>query len=171
MKGKLYIFVLCILLTCSCARSLESTDIIGPGDPLPSFSVKLSDGHTVTTDSLRGAPALLIFFNTHCGTCRKELPRLQKLHRSIPLRMLAIGREESDQSIRRFWQENGLTIPYAPQAGRRIYNQFAIRYIPRLYLTDSTGRIHKVFRSTTRNRQIRKEWKRLTRHTMTPPSN
>ena len=95
----------------------------------------------------------------------KELPRLEKLHQSIPLRMLAISREEPDSSIRHFWQANNLSIPYAPQAGRQIYRQFAIRYIPRLYLTDSTGCIRHVFRSVTPNRKIRKAWKKLSSST------
>lgn len=164
MKKTAYIFILCWTLISSCARNLESsTDIVRPGTPLPNFSVQSSDGRTITTDSLRGQPALLIFFHTHCPTCRKELPRLEKLHQSIPLRMLAISREEPDSSIRQFWQANHITIPYAPQAGRQVYHQFAIRYIPRLYLTDSTGRVRYVFRSITRNRKIHKAWKDLTR--------
>lgn len=162
MKGIASVFALCTILLSSCARNLESTtDVVRPGDRLPNFSIQMSDGRTITTDSLCGRPALLIFFNTHCATCRKELPRLEKLHQSIPLRMLAISREEPDSSIRHFWQANNLSIPYAPQAGRQIYRQFAIRYIPRLYLTDSTGCIRHVFRSVTPNRKIRKAWKKL----------
>lgn len=164
MNIRLYLPALAFVLCSGCATRLQrSTDVARTGQPVPYFSLTLSDSSRVTPDSLLGAPALLIFFNTRCGACRQELPQLQKLYGRIPLRMLAISREEADSSIRRFWQANGLTFPYAAQAGREVYNRFAVRYIPRLYLIDAKGYTRRIFRSSTRNGQIRRAWKKLTR--------
>ncbi len=48
-------------------------------------------------------------------------------------RMLAISREENEESVAAYWAANGLLIPYSPQEDRRIYNLFATSIIPRIY--------------------------------------
>lgn len=161
MKGIASVFALCTILLSSCARSLESTtDVVRPGDRSRTSAYRcLTDGQLRPTAFAAVPPCS--YSSTRTAPPAEGAARLEKLHQSIPLRMLAISREEPDSSIRHFWQANNLSIPYAPQAGRQIYRQFAIRYIPRLYLTDSTGCIRHVFRSVTPNRKIRKAWKKL----------
>ena len=86
MNIRLYLPALAFVLCSGCATRLQrSTDVARTGQPVPYFSLTLSDSSRVTPDSLLGAPALLIFFNTRCGACRQELPQLQKLYGRIPL--------------------------------------------------------------------------------------
>ena len=102
-------------------------------------TVDVIDGPTRTlfnTNSLQGS-TVIIFFNTGCKDCQRELPELNAYylrHRDEPgFRMVAIAREESEESISAYWLEHGLSIPYSPQTDRRIYNLFATSIIPRIY--------------------------------------
>ena len=58
--------------------------------------------------------------------------------------MVAIAREETEESIQAFWEAHGLSIPYSPQSDRRVYNLFAIITIPRVYFCTHSGLINWV---------------------------
>ena len=123
----------------------DSEDRIKVGDRLPSFSVDVVDGDTTyvfSSDSLTGR-TVIVFFNTTCRDCQRELPELNDYylrHRDEPgFQMVAIAREESKSDIAVYWQTNGLSIPYSPQDDRHIYNLFASLTIPRVYICLSSG--------------------------------
>ena len=125
----------------------DDTDLVGVGDRLPSFSVEVVDDatrYTFSSDALTG-PTVIIFFNTGCSDCQRELPVLNdyyQQHRSEPgFQMVAIAREETEESIRAYWEAHNLSIPYSPQGDRRVYNLFATITIPRVYFSSHTGLI------------------------------
>ena len=151
VKHLLWLLLLpCFLTACVVDGDTDEADaddssIIRVGDRLPSFTVDVIDGSSRTlfnSNSLQGS-TVIIFFNTGCKDCQRELPELNDyylLHRDEPgFRMVAIAREESEESISAYWLEHGLSIPYSPQSDRRIYNLFATLTIPRVYFCNSDG--------------------------------
>ena len=54
------------------------------GDKLPVFSVTMNDGRVVTHESLRGKVSFIVFFNTGCKDCRRELPVIQQIYEHHP---------------------------------------------------------------------------------------
>ncbi len=134
----------------SCVYDKEEPEIsIQVGDPLPRFSVTLLDGERFSTDELAGSEIenlVILFFNTNCPDCQRELPQAQLLYDRIladetlsrTTRLICIAREEDAASIREYWAANGLTLPASPQPDRTVYNLFASTGIPRLYLAQPT---------------------------------
>lgn len=122
------------------------------GDSLPAFSVTLNTGETVTSESLRGKVPVIVFFNTSCPDCQKELPVVQKVYKALTASpdvfIMAIAREEGAEAISAYWKENNLTIPWSAQPDRKVYNLFANSVIPRLYIADSKGIITASFGDT-----------------------
>ena len=58
-------FVFCIVLfSGGCVADEEPRSYVAPGDTLPYFSVVMDNGETLTTDSLRDSPSLVMFFTT-----------------------------------------------------------------------------------------------------------
>lgn len=119
------------------------------GDRLPEFEITLNNGDMVTTESLRGSESVIVFFNTSCIDCRRELPELQKLYdeflmQNRPVCFMCISREEGAAAVAKFWDENHFTMPYSAQTDRRIYNLFASSGIPRLYEVDKDLVIKRV---------------------------
>ena len=124
MKTIIYsILLLSMLVGCAIDNdddSSESEELVKVGDRLPSFSVDVIDGashYEFSSDRLTGR-TMIVFFNTSCSDCQRELPVLNEYylqHVSEPgFQMVAIAREESAESIAAFWQTNHLSIPYSP---------------------------------------------------------
>lgn len=125
----------------------DESSIVRVGDRLPVFSVEVTDGseHSVfNSNSLEGT-TVIVFFNTSCQDCQRELPELNAYYlrhcQDQGFRMVAIAREESEESIAAFWQAHQLAIPYSPQPDRSIYNLFALSTIPRAYRCATDGTI------------------------------
>lgn len=115
------------------------------GDKLPSFFVEVVNGDSrrmFFSKALTGK-TVLVFFHTGCVDCQRELPLLNDYylrHRDeVGFQMVAIAREESEESILRFWQQHSLSIPYSPQSDRAIFNLFASSTIPRVYICSPQG--------------------------------
>ncbi len=149
-----YILLLSLAVGCSSVVDDEENEVkeyVKVGDRVPAFSVEAvcDDGTTATfsTAALTGE-TVIVLFHTSCGDCQRALPRLNDYflqNRSKPgFQMVAISREESAESIATFWKAQGLSIPYSPQADRRIYNLFASSIIPRVYFCSSEGIVSKV---------------------------
>lgn len=104
-----------------------------------------------STTQLTGE-TVIVLFNTSCSDCQRELPRLNEYylqHRADEgFEMVAISREEGEESVAAFWKEYNLSIPYFPQTDRRIYNLFATSLIPRVYYVSPEGIITHVFIET-----------------------
>lgn len=141
-NGYIHGFLLSLLLMLgSCAMNDDevagTTVGLQPGDEVAEFAVTLSDGSPFTSQSLRGVVGVIVFFNTLCPDCRSELPVVDRLQAEFPdVVFIAIARDEGAESIARFWDDEGLSLPYAP-AGAMPYSLFAASGIPRIYVTRS----------------------------------
>lgn len=124
---------------------------IGVGDACPEFVVELDDGTAVSTADLAGRRTMMVFFNTSCADCRRELPEIQKVAdclaadggegadagalagRGIP-QVICVSRGEGAASVAAYWEAAGLTLPYSPQDDAAVYRLFAESEIPRVYI-------------------------------------
>lgn len=129
-----------LLLASSCVTEDEPASAsLQPGDKCPSFSIEMNTGSVISSESLKGKKSLIVFFNTSCGDCQKELPEIQKVYdyiqsQDLPVNLICISRAESAESIEKYWTSNGLTLPYSAQKDKAVYNLFASSVIPRTYL-------------------------------------
>ena len=115
------------------------------GDQVPDFELTNTDGTPFNTADLRGKVIVLNFFATWCGPCKMELTHLQdvwdEFRNNRDFRMLVVGREESDDGLRAFQQEQGFNFPMASDPDRSIFDKFASQSIPRTYLISRQGTI------------------------------
>ena len=144
MIGKKVLYTLLVALTVwltGCIGEKEEPEwYLHAGDVLPQFEVTTIDGRSVGSADSYSAELIIVFFNTTCPDCRKELPVLQRQYeenlklpeaeRSI---YICISREEGAADVERYWTENNLTLPVSPQRDRRIYSMFASIGIPRIF--------------------------------------
>ncbi|MCH5225723.1 MAG: TlpA family protein disulfide reductase [Muribaculaceae bacterium] len=122
---------------------------LAAGDMLPEFSVVMNNGTLVSTSGLKGKTSAIIFFNTGCFDCRRELPVVEKLwlafKDSPEVEIIPISREETAEDIKSYWDENGFTMPWSAQENREIYSKFAASGIPRIYISNPSGVITSVY--------------------------
>ncbi len=147
-----------MLGSCSMSDSEDSDEVVERvkvGDRVPSFTAEMvgAGGSTFTFSSadLKGE-TVIVFFNTWCKDCQRELPRLNDYylqHREDEgFQMVAISRAEAGENVADFWADNGLQIPYSAQEDRHIYDLFASSVIPRVYFCSAQGIVTKVFIET-----------------------
>lgn len=128
----------------ACVNDPEGGVLLEIGDAMPWFEAVTLDGDTVTPESLAGDESVIVFFNTECSDCRRELPQIQhKADSEMPLgvRYICISREEGREKVERYWSENGFTMPVSPQTTRDIYSRFAKSGIPVTFRFDSNLRL------------------------------
>lgn len=118
------------------------------GDSLPDFEVVMSDGTTVSDDSLKGNVSVVVFFNTTCPDCQKVLPVVQEIYDEYcpkDVRFAVISREDTSENIKSYWEKNALNMPYSVQKTRKVYEKFARSAIPRIYINDKNGVIRYIY--------------------------
>ena len=81
---KVGFLIFCLFAMCSMAGKAQdvvadSTGyIVKVGEMAPDFTVKLTDGKSITLSGLRGKVVMLQFTASWCGVCRKEMPFIEK---------------------------------------------------------------------------------------------
>lgn len=141
------LYGLLMLFVCTSQGCISDKEPEGPslkvGDSLPVFSVEMNNGEIITTQSLKGHVSVIVFFNTGCPDCQKELPVIQALWElykdSELVKIVPIAREESAKEIEAYWKANDLTMPFSPQENRDVYSKFAPSVIPRIYISNTEG--------------------------------
>lgn len=133
-----------------CVKDEPDGRTLRPGDGVPEFTVTLQDGSSWSSSSMRGRGAVLVFFNTECADCRRELPQVQAAYeecsaKGMPVDFICIAREQTAADISGWWDSHGLTMPYSPQPDRALYNLFASVGIPRVYVVSPRGGITSAY--------------------------
>lgn len=154
-KVVFFIAVCAALLVGGCVKEADEPEYsLGAGDPVPVFSVELNDNSTWSSADMNGRCAVLVFFNTECGDCRRELPQVQMAYEEcmrlgLTVDFVCIAREQTAGPVAAWWESEGLTLPYSPQPDRRVYNLFASVGIPRIYVVDPSGTITAAYTPET----------------------
>ncbi len=131
-------------INASSAKQLAETSMVQVGDPVPQFSLTTVDGNDFLLPD-NGKVTLINFFATWCGPCQIELPHIEQIwlanKNDQHFRLLVIGREETNESVREYRDNKGFTFPIAADPDREVYSLFASESIPRTLVVSPDGRI------------------------------
>ena len=108
----------------------------------PAFSGRTLDGRLSLND-IRGQVILLNFWASWCAECRPEMPVLERLHRELGQRGLAvvgINAREDAATVRRYATQLGLTFPLVLDVDGRINDQYGVIGLPTTFLIGRDGR-------------------------------
>ena len=104
-------------------RGRETPQALRTGQPLPAFDAVDEDGNTVSSASLRGAPAVLLFVRgSWCPFCSKQVKDLTRVYKEITdagARLILVTSRPLDTTRRvadlfgvdfEFWLDEGLEV-------------------------------------------------------------
>jgi len=117
------------------------------GEAAPKFQLNALDGTTVTLDQHAGKqPVVIDFWATWCGPCVRALPMLQNLAERYQDKaaFYAVNIREDRQTVRRFIDDNQLTLPVLFDTDGSVAETFNVRGIPQTVLIDTEGRVFSV---------------------------
>ncbi len=122
------------------------------GAKAPAFSAQTIDGthQTKGLADYAGDVVILNVWATWCGPCKAEMPTLEQLYRSYGprgLRIVAVSIDEtaSDDSIRTYARNMGLTFEILHDPQYRIEQSYQVVGYPESYVIDRDGVIRKVW--------------------------
>jgi len=113
VKGRRRIFltVLVPMLLAGCGQS-KLPDRLTEGQPFPPLTLSDIDGKKVPLSSFHGKLVVLNVWATWCPPCRKELPSLQRLSRTLDAQRFAVvglSLDQDEVAMREYLIDKGVT--------------------------------------------------------------
>jgi peroxiredoxin len=114
------------------------------GEPVPDFALQTFDGNNISRSVLKGKPLMLIFWNTWCSDCKRELPKINRLALrlgpgGVPILAVNTGLNDSESKARVYWKKYGYAFPVAFDHNFKIGTAFRVPGVPTILLVDSKG--------------------------------
>jgi thiol-disulfide isomerase/thioredoxin len=117
----------------------------------PSFELVTLAGETYSKESLKGRPALLVFWAPWCKVCQRELPMLAQFYakeKPSQLTMISIGFADFRGNVEDYVKSHQTTFvfPTAFDEENWVSQAFRVNATPTYVLLDSQGSIILVHR-------------------------
>ncbi|MBM4133846.1 MAG: TlpA family protein disulfide reductase [Nitrospira sp.] len=117
----------------------------------PRFDLVTLAGEAYSKESLKGRPALLVFWAPWCPVCRKELPILARFYeqeKSASLQVVAVGFSDMRGNVEAYVKSHPETFvfPTAYEEENWTAQAFKVTATPTFILLDSQGNIQLVHR-------------------------
>ena len=127
------------------ASLLKHLDLVAypAGTMPPPFSGRTMDGRERSLADLRGSVVVLNFWASWCLECRPEMPVLERLHRDLRSRGLAvigINTREAPATARRYVNDLGLSFPHVLDPEGKINGLYGVVGLPSTFLIGRDGR-------------------------------
>jgi thiol-disulfide isomerase/thioredoxin len=110
--------------------------------PAPDFALEDISGKLTSLKSLKGRVIFLNFWATWCVPCRQEMPAMERLHRDFKekgLVILAVNFRETQEEIRPFLNELGLTFTVLLDGEGRVSEEYGAWSLPLSYIINRNG--------------------------------
>jgi cytochrome c biogenesis protein CcmG, thiol:disulfide interchange protein DsbE len=111
------------------------------GARLPAVTLSALQGEQVDLQSLRGKDTLVNVWATWCGPCRREMPALAKLSRSMAGRMdvVAIDQGEDARVVGAYVKQFGVGFPVYLDHDQRVGTMLHLVGLPSSFFVDRSG--------------------------------
>lgn len=135
------VVVLCAFLFSACDRQ-SVPPRLAEGQPFPSLDLGRSHGNVLSAATFRGKLIVLNVWATWCPPCRREMPSLERLSRTLdPERFAVIGMStDADERLAaEFLLQNGITFANFFDVHGKLAKQWGLKVYPETFLIAPDG--------------------------------
>lgn len=121
------------------------------GGRAPAFSLRATDGRTVSLEELRGRPVVLNFWYAGCPPCRQEMPLLQAYADRHPeVALVLVDRQDAEGTARAFAASAGVHAPVLIDADGRVTAAYRVAAFPTtVFIRPDGGEASRLPRAVT----------------------
>jgi thiol-disulfide isomerase/thioredoxin len=109
----------------------------------PAFTLNSLDGKKISLSDFKGKPVLVTFWATWCGSCKEDIPLLEKLavEKKDQMTILLIVIDgERKRAARKIVDKNRITTPVLLLLKENVMDLYGVRgWIPLTFLVDQQG--------------------------------
>jgi len=123
------------------------------GDEAPDFTAELLKGEEITLSEHEGSEVVVLdFWATWCPPCKKAMPHLEAISEDYSdksVAVYAVNQKESKKKIRRFLDQQDLSLTVVLDKQSRIARDYNVRSIPHTVLIGKQGTVqatHSVYK-------------------------
>lgn len=133
------------LVCCGLLAGAVNAFAAGEGDPMP--AMKLLDVSTgadmAVSEHLAGSVGAIVYMQTSCAACRKELIALKEISAKYPgLKIIAISVDSGNPArVKRYQDHFGFDFPFLHDPDFATPELFEFSFTPALVLVDKAGKI------------------------------
>jgi thiol-disulfide isomerase/thioredoxin len=129
------------------AEVLTSRSSAPPRRAAPPLPAQVLVAPRATLAALRGRPAIVNFWASWCGPCRKEAPQIARLAGALHGRAQLVGVDYSDAAsgARSFIRAHHWTFPNLRDGSGRTGERYGLSGLPTTFVLDRDGAIVKRF--------------------------
>ena len=117
--------------------------MLAPPAPAPEVGYTTADGEETTLQALKGKVAIVNFWATWCAPCKKEMPHLNGLAKSLDpdrFAVIAISTDRSQAKAAKWLKDFGMdALPAYHDGKRALARAFELRGMPTTYILDAEG--------------------------------
>jgi peroxiredoxin len=137
------------------------------GEQVPDFAIRTFDGNSLSRTMMAGRPMLLVFWNTWCPDCMRELPKINRIAvrfspREVAMLAINTGLNDSENKARAYWTKHGYALPAGFDHAFKIVQAFRVVGVPTIILVDFKGVVQ--YNNPQLPDDIEKRLRELARH-------
>ncbi len=132
----------CMMILSGCTRSPDAPPLLAEGHSFPKIALNYSSGNAVSTHTFHGKVLVLNVWATWCPPCRREMPGLEELSRTMdPKRFAVIGVSTDKDALlaEEFLWQNHITFANFFDQGGKIARQLGLKVYPETFLIAPDG--------------------------------
>ncbi|HEO66286.1 MAG TPA: TlpA family protein disulfide reductase [Spirochaetes bacterium] len=108
------------------------------------FTLKNLEGQKVSLKDFRGKVVFLNFWATWCGSCRAEMPSMQKLYQTLKDKdfvMLGVAVDQTQDPVEPYVELLEMTFPVVYDSDKEVSSRYRLSATPTTYIIDKDGTI------------------------------
>ena len=125
----------------------QQRELLQVGEVVPSFSVGLANGGSLSEANIIGNPTMIFFFANWCPCSHesiKFIKETKKQYGSMGLSMIGIGIQDSSEHINEFIKTHELDFPVGIKGGDDAARGMGVKTTPTTLFFDKTGVLRHV---------------------------